>query len=295
MDKIQSVEDKDLPRMPIGRTVAAFAALKPVFVTLAGKEITPKMYKALRTKVIEVLPKSVPKEKIDGALSPLLMETRTALEMDWYVRRLAGNITELAMGQVIGMTPGVGPDGWNVGQIVEAETIVTKRSGWRKKLWFRVLVGPWAGDEVSMITTPKAMFYIGSQAGFSRHSEHLKQFHANEITGFILTIYVKNSNNPNWGPSVAAYGTYSGQFTKNRKLAHERRKDICPHGIIPMDCNECVRGLDTCKFAVRQYTWVRRKCDKCKEEHWHNPRDMTVCCKCDNARLHLLFKDYQHD
>ena len=146
-----------------------------------------------------------------------------------------------------------------------------------------------------MISSNKAMMFMGAQLGFSKFHEHIKQYHASEIVGFLLTAYVRNPDNPKWGAVVAAYGTSSSQWTHNRKHAAARRKLECPHGIDPMDCGGCVRGLNECKFAVREYTWVKHKCAKCEKVQWHNPRDMEVCHKCDSARLHQLAKEYKSE
>jgi hypothetical protein len=188
----------------------------------------------------------------------------------------------------------VAPDSWNLGRLIEVEDIVTHRGGPKKKLWFKILVGPWSGDEVSMISSTKAMFYMGVQTGFSKYTVTAKQHHADEIVGFVMVVYVKNPGRPEWDPAVIAYGVSSSLEAHNRKLAKGRRAGVCPHRVTPMKCSDCVRGLDTCKFAVRAYTWVQKKCVKCHEVKWHNPRDPEICFACNRARLRQLFKDYKH-
>ena len=289
----ETISSDELPKMYMGGVLDAYKKLKQLFTEHTDKQVTPEEFVRLQTAVARALPGAIPLSRLAGILTPLVMGVRTAAELDWYARRLAGNAREVVKGQVVSMQPGVACDSWNVGQIVEAETIVTQHGGWRRKLWVRALAGPWSGDEASLITSTKAMCVIGSQLGFSRFTPHLKMHHANELVGFVFTVFIKTPNNPNWGPAVSVYGATAWQFTKNRNLARDRRKGICPHGVVPMNCGDCVRGLDTCKFAVRQYTWVHRRCSKCGDEHWHNPRDMEVCCKCDSARLHRLFEEHQ--
>ena len=293
MDRARtSVDSGDLPKIHLARPRNVYVALQPILKARAGRFLTAEDFLPLRNEVIEVLPKAVKTPTVVGLLTTILMAPRTKKEMDFYALRIAGNVDALVRGDAINMKPGVAPDSWNVGMVIEIENIVTRKAGWRKKVWLKILAGPWAGDEVAMINSSRGLWVLGAQNGFSRFKDHLKMWHVDELVGFLFTVYVKNPDNPRWGPMVPDWGTTSSQFAHNRVLARERRKGVCPHGIVPMDCEGCARGTDTCKFGVRQFTWIQKKCEKCGEVGWHNPRDAEVCCKCNNGRLHALHKEY---
>ena len=295
VETLAAVDVKELPKMSLGSTVSTLPKLLSLFGGYADKVIGPEEFTKLRQAVQEVLPKTISQARLSGAISGLTTGIRTREELEWFAQRLAGNIGLLQHGLPMSAQPGVAPNSWNIARIVEIETVVTRRKGWMKKVWFEVLVGPWAGDRVGLITSNKGMKFVGTQIGYSRYIPHLKILHPHEIVGCLVMVYIANPDNPNWEPSVTGYGVRGAQFAHNRDLARGRRKNKCPHEYVPMDCAGCALGLDGCRFALRRYTWVRRICDKCHEEAWHNPWDPQVCCKCNSARLHQIFREYQSE
>jgi len=215
--------------------------------------------------------------------------------MDFYARRIAGTVHTLNAGYHPNLNRGSSADSWNAVKSVEAETIVTKNSGYRVKLWFEVIAGPWAGEDVYMICSNKGLWVLGRHAGFSKYTPQLQMWSHDEAVGMMFSVFISNKENSRWGPTLEHWGVTSSQHIHNRALIRERRMLPCSMYNMPKNCSSCAMGLDKCKFGLRRFTWYKAKCKFCGNESWHNPRDGDICVECKASKLKALFMEYRRN
>ena len=173
MNIIGAVEAKKIPRLPtLDKVRKQYNIVWPVLEALQDCEnITPSALHQTAEELHRIL--STRKDIFHSFLSGLIGQVPDRGHLNFLARRLVGNLHRVQRGLLMSPDSKSAASGWNYGRLVDIEDLATQR-GARKKLVFLVEVGAWAGSEVAYVLSPKGLFIIACNIGFSRYRQPLK-------------------------------------------------------------------------------------------------------------------------
>lgn len=254
----------------------------PKFVALVGKKIKAERARYIAERIGE---KYIPRVDPGVLASSVLFLARGRMTQEKFKRlcwALAAGTKKLRRGEVLKPWRTQHADEWVPMQIME---VLTRRSYNGKvgaNVVFKALAGTCCGREMKRFWSMQFARFISKTIGFSRKR---KIDRMEELVGLRLYGLVERERSRE-EPFFDQIDLTSKFLEWNRKLIAKRhRVDFeCPKKF-KHACHQCPIGYDVCPLAVHARTYVKAKCQKCKETKYTDPLAVTleICVDCQRA------------
>ena len=192
---------------------------------------------------------------------------------------LAGNVTQLRIGDPVEPWKGQKKDEWVLLLVLGAERRYTpKRNIPGGELKLQVMTGSPAGDTFPQFFTDRALTRMGQFIGLLSKWEG-RRLHPREFVQMSFIGKLRKGSER----FMSEYYERPSLNNRNRKLMRARKlpERVCPHGYV-VPCYGCHLGFGSCSLATHRTTLVRSRCPKCREEGLFDPEFpwQKICLHC---------------
>ena len=197
---------------------------------------------------------------------------------------VAGSHAQLKRGEPLLVNAGLPPEGvWAPLEIKEMRFDAVRKGRLFCRMTALVMTGPLVGQEVKQSLPARYLQAISREFGFKRFTRPVH-------TEFVGMWFCGHLAYDKRGSVVFdEFEVLPHQKTFNKKLT-ARRDEPCARNS-QRQCKTCPIGYSDCSRATHRYTWVKRKCSKCKSDKAlfdPSEADEQVClsCRARGARTH---------
>lgn len=253
----------------------------PAVVEFVGSKLTADRNIRLAAAICDVLGPRVMQDSVRDSLTELLDEVLTRRQLYQTLWRLAGNYDELARGRVVSAWSRQTKNEWISLEIEEIARTQTAKGRHGYKLYCRALTGSCCPQPLEAYW-PQSFFGMArSLLGFSRRHPYRYPFrHWSDLTQMhfegLLTPELSAEE-----PKFEKVRVPASMVAENRQLIdmRERRGFECPQGFTHA-CEACPIGVDGCVAASHPVTYTKKRCSKCEQIAWCDPRHRGTCVEC---------------